>query len=416
MDQLADLLNSASTGLADHPIIAAVLGVTLLAVVALIADLVAKRQLVRLLSGLAMRTRSTWDDALIEQRVFSHFAQCVPAVVVMIGAKWIPGIGGGTLHVIENFTLAYLALMITLALGALMSAANSIYEQYPMAKNRPLKGYLQVAKIILYCLGAILVISALLDRSPLLFLSGLGAMAAVLILVFRDTILSLVASIQLIGNDMVRVGDWIEMPDSNADGDVIEVALHTVKVQNWDKTITTIPTHKLISESFRNWRGMSESGGRRIKRSLLLDQNSIRFLTDDETAKFKRFALLKDYITEKQQELSTEKSGLNSDEASAVNLRRLTNIGTFRAYIVSYLRGRADISDTLTFLVRQLPPYADGLAIEIYVFTNTTEWVAYEGIQADMFDHLLAIIPEFGLRVFQNPSGMDVRALGSTEH
>ena len=317
---------------------------------------------------------------------------------------------------IENVALAYLALMITLALGALMSAANSIYEQYPMAKDRPLKGYVQVAKIILYCLGAILVISALLDRSPLLFLSGLGAMTAVLILVFRDTILSLVASIQLIGNDMVRVGDWIEMPDCNADGDVIEVALHTVKVQNWDKTITTIPTHKLISESFRNWRGMSESGGRRIKRSLLLDQNSIRFLTDDETAKFKRFALLKDYITEKQQELSTEKSDLNSDEASAVNLRRLTNIGTFRAYIVSYLRGRADISDTLTFLVRQLPPHADGLAIEIYVFTNTTEWVAYEGIQADVFDHLLAIIPEFGLRVFQNPSGMDVRALGSTEH
>ena len=416
MDQLADLLNSASTSLADHPTIAMVLGVTLLAVVALIADLVAKRQLVRLLSGLAMRTRSTWDDALIEQRVLSHLAQCVPAVVVMIGAKWIPGIGDGTLHVIENVALAYLALMITLSLGALMSAANSIYEQYPMAKNRPIRGYVQVAKIIFYCLGAILVISALLDRSPLLFLSGFGAMTAVLILVFRDTILSLVASIQLIGNDMVRVGDWIEMPGSNADGDVIEVALHTVKVQNWDKTITTIPTHKLISESFRNWRGMSESGGRRIKRSLLLDQNSIRFLTDDETAKFKRFALLKDYITEKQQELSTEKSGLNRDEASAVNLRRLTNIGTFRAYIVSYLRGRADISDTLTFLVRQLPPYADGLAIEIYVFTNTTEWVAYEGIQADIFDHLLAIIPEFGLRVFQSPSGMDVRALGSTEH
>ena len=416
MDQLADLLNSASTALADHPIIATVLGVMLLAAVALIADLVAKRQLVRRLSGLAMRTRSTWDDALIEQRVLSHLAQCVPAVVVMIGAKWIPGIGDGTLHVIENVALAYLALMITLALGALMSAASSIYEQYPMAKNRPIRGYVQVAKIIFYCLGAILVISALLDRSPLLFLSGFGAMTAVLILVFRDTILSLVASIQLIGNDMVRVGDWIEMPDSNADGDVIEVALHTVKVQNWDKTITTIPTHKLISESFRNWRGMSESGGRRIKRSLLLDQNSIRFLTDDETAKFKRFALLKDYITEKQQELSTEKSGLNSDEASAVNLRRLTNVGTFRAYIVSYLRGRADISDTLTFLVRQLPPHADGLAIEIYVFTNTTEWVAYEGIQADIFDHLLAIVPEFGLRVFQNPSGMDVRALGSTEH
>jgi len=416
MDQLADLWNSASTGLVNHPIIAAVIGVMLLAVVALIADLVAKRQLVRLLSGLAMRTRSTWDDALIEQRVFSRLAQCVPAVVIMIGAKWIPGIGAGTLHVIEKVALAYLALMITLSLGALMSAANSIYEQYPIAKDRPLKGYVQVAKIILYCLGAILVVAALLDRSPLLFLSGFGAMTAVLLLVFRDTILSLVASIQLVGNDMVRVGDWIEMPDCNADGDVIEVALHTVKVQNWDKTITTIPTHKLISDSFRNWRGMSESGGRRIKRSLLLDQNSIRFLTAEETAKFKRFALLEDYITAKRQELSTENSDLNSDEASAVNLRRLTNVGTFRAYIVSYLRGRADISDTLTFLVRQLPPSAEGLPIEIYVFSNTTEWAAYEGIQADIFDHLLAILPEFGLRVYQKPSGLDVRALGSTEH
>jgi miniconductance mechanosensitive channel len=415
MDQLANLLNSASSGLADYPIIAAVIGVTLLAVVALIADLVAKRQLVLLLSELAVRTRSTWDDALIEQRVFSRFAQCVPAVVVMIGAKWIPGIGAGTLRVIENVALAYLALVITLALGALMSAANGIYEQYPIAKDRPLKGYVQVAKIILYCIGAILVIAALLERSPLLFLSGFGAMTAVLMLVFRDTILSLVASIQLIGNDMVRVGDWIEMPECKADGDVIEVALHTVKVQNWDKTITTIPTHKLISESFRNWRGMSESGGRRIKRSLLLDQTSIRFLTDDETAKFKRFALLEDYITAKRQELSTENSGLNSNEASAVNLRRLTNVGTLRAYIKSYLRSRTDISDTLTFLVRQLPPGPDGLPIEIYVFANTTEWAAYEGIQADIFDHLLAIVPEFGLRVYQKPSGMDVRALGSTE-
>ncbi|MCH8221760.1 MAG: mechanosensitive ion channel, partial [Proteobacteria bacterium] len=276
-------------------------------------------------------------------------------------------------------------------------------------------GYVQIAKIILYCIGAILVISTLLDRSPLLLLGSFGALTAVLMLVFRDTILSLVASVQLIGNDMVRVGDWIEMPGCSADGDVIDVALHTVKVQNWDKTITTIPTHKLISESFRNWRGMSESGGRRIKRSLLLDQNSIRFLTDEETAKFERFALLENYITTKRQELSTDNTDLSGDEAAAVNLRRLTNIGTFRAYIVSYLRGRADISDTMTFLVRQLPPGADGLPIEIYIFTNTTEWVSYEAIQADIFDHLLAIIPEFGLRVYQKPSGMDVRALESVK-
>ncbi len=415
MDQLTDLFNSASTSLADYPLIATMIGVTLLAIVALVADLVAKHQLVRLLRKLAMRTRGTWDDALIEQRVFSRFAQCVPAGVIMIGAKWIPGIEDGALHMIENAALAYLALMFTLALGASLSAANSIYEQYPIARSQPIKGYIQIAKIILYIIGAILVISALLDRSPLLLLGSFGALTAVLMLVFRDTILSLVASIQLIGNDMVRVGDWIEMPGCSADGDVIDVALHTVKVQNWDKTITTIPTHKLISESFRNWRGMSESGGRRIKRSLLLDQNSIRFLSDAETAKFERFALLEDYITAKRQEISTDNTDLSGDEAAAVNLRRLTNIGTFRAYIVNYLRARADISDTMTFLVRQLPSGPDGLPIEIYIFTNTTEWVSYEAIQADIFDHLLAIIPEFGLRVYQKPSGMDVRALESVK-
>jgi len=411
MDSLKNALDIVSSHLADYPLIATLIGVMLLAIIALIADFIAKRQLVRLLRGLAKRTRSTWDDALIGQRVFSRFAKIVPAVIVMFGAKWIPGLSDGTLQVVENVALAYMALMIMLALGALMNAANSIYEQYPMSKDQPIKGYLQVAKIVLYIIGAILIVSALLGRSPLLLLSGFGALTAVLMLVFRDTILSLVASIQLIGDDMVRVGDWIEMPVANADGDVIDVALHTVKVQNWDKTITTIPTYKLISESFRNWRGMSESGGRRIKRSLLLDQNSIRFLTDAETVKFKRFALLKVYIETKQRELSAVNAALDNAEGANVNLRRLTNIGTFRAYVVNYLRNRTDISESMTFLVRQLPPGADGLPIEIYIFTNTTDWVAYESIQADIFDHLLAIIPEFGLRVYQKPSGMDVRAL-----
>lgn len=401
-----DLVASAS---AEYPLVASLVGVTLLLFVAIVADLVAKRQLLRLLRQLAKRTRSTWDDALVERGVFSRFAQSVPAFIVMFGANWVPGLADDTLQLIENAALAYLLLVVMLGTIALMGAANDIYEQYPSSRDRPIKGYVQVAKIIIYCLGAILIVSALLGRSPLLLLSGFGALTAVLMLVFRDTILSLVASIQLIGNDMVRVGDWIEMPDCNADGDVIDVALHTVKVQNWDKTITTIPTHKLISGSFRNWRGMSESGGRRIKRSLWLDQNSIRFLTDEEADKFKRFALLKDYITEKQQQLDNENAALGKDTASAVNLRRLTNIGTFRAYVQSYLRARTDISDTMTFLVRQLPPSAAGLAIEIYIFTKTTEWVAYESIQGDIFDHLLAIIPEFGLRVYQKPSGMDLR-------
>jgi len=409
MDQFKTWLDLVSSRLDDYPLTATLIGIVVLAAIAFIADLIAKRQLVRLLRGLARRTRSTWDDALISEQVFGRFAKIVPAVIVMFGAKGIPGLPDGSVQVVENVAMAYMALTIMLALGALMNAANKIYEQYPIAKDRPVKGYIQVAKIILYCIGAILAVSALLDRSPLLLLSGFGAMTAVLMLVFRDTILSLVASIQLIGNDMVRVGDWIEMPASNADGDVIDVALHTVKVQNWDKTITTIPTYKLITESFRNWRGMSESGGRRIKRSLLLDQNSIRFLTDEETAKFKRFALLKDYIDNKKQELEAANAALNGD--ANVNLRRLTNVGTFRAYVVNYLSSRSDISEKMTFLVRQLPPGPDGLPIEIYIFTKTTEWVAYESIQGDIFDHLLAIIPEFGLRVYQKPAGSDVRAL-----
>lgn len=411
MNQFKDLLDLVFDRLAEYPMTATLIGLVFLIIAAFIADFVANRQLVRLLHVLAKRTQSTWDDALIGHKVFSRFAKVVPAVIVMVGAKWVPGITGGTLQVIENTAMAYLALMIMLALGALMSAANGIYEQYPIATDRPIKGYVQVAKIVLYSIGTILVVSALLDRSPLLLLSGFGAMTAILMLVFRDTILSLVASIQLIGNDMVRVGDWIEMPGCNADGDVIDVALHTIKVQNWDKTITTIPTHKLISESFRNWRGMSESGGRRIKRALLLDQNSIRFLSIDETAKFKRFSLLKDYIQSKQKELSADQSTTPASDADSVNIRRLTNLGTFRAYIVNYLRGRSDINKSMTFLVRQLPPGADGVPIEIYIFTDTTDWVAYEGIQADIFDHLLAIISEFGLRIYQKPSGMDVRAL-----
>lgn len=417
MEKLNRLLETALNGLHEYPIIEPAIGLGLLACVALVADLIAKRQLVRLIHIMASRTRGTWDDAFIRQRVFTRFAHGVPGLVIYAGADWVAGLPDGVLQLIENVALAYITLTIAMALGAVLTAVNDIYEQYPVARDRPIKGYLQVGKIILYCIGAILVISALLDQSPVFLLSGFGALTAVLMLVFRDTILSLVASIQLVSNDMVRVGDWIEMPRYDADGDVIDVALHTVKVQNWDKTVTTIPTHSLISESFRNWRGMSESGGRRIKRSLLLDMSSIRFLTDEEADRFRRFALLKDYIESKQQELSTDNSGLNdANDSALVNMRRLTNVGTFRAYIRNYLRSRGDISETLTFLVRQLTPTPDGLPIEIYIFTNSTEWIQYESIQSDIFDHLLAIVPEFGLRVYQRPSGVDVRTLASMEH
>jgi len=265
---------------------------------------------------------------------------------------------------------------------------------------------------VLYALTAILMVAALIDRSPLILLSGLGAMAAVLMLVFQDTLLSLVASVQISSNDIVRVGDWVEMPQLNADGDVIDIALHTVKVQNWDKTITTIPTKRFITDPFKNWRGMKEAGGRRIKRSLLLDQQSVRFLSDDERRGLARFAVLEDYLGEKQREIDDWNRQLEARGKAPVNQRRVTNIGCFRAYVERFLRAHPGLHRDMTLLVRQLAPTPDGLPLEIYCFTRTTVWAEYEGIQSDIFDHLLAILPEFGLRVSQHPIGVDLREIG----
>jgi miniconductance mechanosensitive channel len=312
--------------------------------------------------------------------------------------------------------LAVLVLVIVLAADGLLSAANDVYQLRPDAKSRPIKGYLQIVKIVLYIVAGIVVLSLLVNRSPLVFLGGFGAMTAVLLLVFRDTILSLVASITLTQNDMIAVGDWIEMPKYGADGDVIDIALHTVKVQNWDKTITTIPTHQLMADSFKNWRGMSLSGGRRIKRSIHLDLNTIRFLTPDEIERLERFELLRDYLQEKQDELGRYQTEKEQEVEGEVvpTPRRLTNVGTFRAYLVRYLRHHPEVHQDMTLIVRQLPPGPTGLPLEIYTFSRDTNWTNYEGIQADIFDHILAMIPEFGLRVYQNPSGADLSRLAES--
>ena len=355
-----------------------------------------------------------WDDELVQHGFFNRVAQLAPGLVFYFGSSAVPAITGAVEKIIHNVSLAYLALMAMLAVGALLSAANSIYEQRPGARNRPIKGYLQVARIVIYIIGAIIIVATLMERSPLLLLSGFGAMTAVLILVFQDTLLSLVASIQISGNNMVRVGDWIEMPGYDADGDVVDIALHTVKVQNWDKTITTIPTHKLITESFRNWRGMQQSGGRRIKRSICLDIGTVRFLTPTETSNFQRFGLLRDYVDRKEQQLDRHNQSLEAIDSDVVNARRLTNLGTFRAYVYAYLRNHAEIHQGMTILVRQLAPGPDGLPLEVYAFTATTDWNEYERIQADIFDHILAIAPQFGLKIFQRPSGDDLRSLAGT--
>jgi len=300
-------------------------------------------------------------------------------------------------------------LSFMLALTATLSAMNWLYEQRPASRERPIQGVVQLAEIVVYLVGGILMIAALIDRSPVILLSGLGAMTAVLLIVFKDTLLSLAASIQLTSQKIIRVGDWLEIPQFGADGDVIDVALYTVTVQNWDKTITTIPTHRLISDSFKNWRGMQESGGRRIKRSINIDMNSIRFLSAEEIERFKRFVLLRDYIAAKEQDLRDYNEAIGAD--AEVNLRRLTNIGTLRAYIKNYLKNHPSIHPGMTLIVRQLQPGPQGLPIEIYCFSSDTNWVNYEAIQADIFDHVCAIVPEFGLRLFQNPTGSDFAAL-----
>lgn len=342
--------------------------------------------------------------------IAARLANIVPALIIASGIAAVPHLAPSVAIIVGNVVSASIILFAAMAIGEALGLANQLYERRPESANRPIKGYVQVLKILLYAGAAILIVAALMEQSPLLLLSGLGAMAAVLMLVFKDTILSLVASVQLTSNDMLRVGDWIEMPQLNADGDVIDIALHTIKVQNWDKTITTIPTHRLIAESFKNWRGMAESGGRRIKRALLLDQNCIRFLSTGERRELGRIALIRDYLDRKQDELGEWNARLGDAGHEPANARRVTNIGTFRAYVVAYLRARTDIADGMTLIVRQLAPTPQGLPLEIYCFTGTTAWSDYEDIQSDIFDHLLAILPAFHLRPFQEPSGRDLQA------
>lgn len=329
-------------------------------------------------------------------------ANAVPAVIIGHGIWIVPHISAAARATIGAIADALVVLIVARTLSAVLDCVDQAYVRRPGAAQRPIKGYLQVGKIVLYCAAAVWIISILIGQSPLLLLSGLGAMAAVLLLVFKDTILSLVASVQLGSNDMIRVGDWITVPAANADGNVVDIALHTVKVQNFDKTITTVPTYKLISDSFQNWRGMAESGGRRIKRALMIDQNSIRFLSDDEIDAARRFSILRAYLDARADEIAA----WNADRAEP-DRRRMTNIGVFRAYVAAYLTQHPKIAEGMTQLVRQLDPGADGLPLEVYCFTTTTAWADYEAIQADIFDHLLAVLREFGLRLFQQPTGLD---------
>ena len=377
-----------------------------LAVAALTVNWLLKKVLLRIAAPYLDARSDTVD------RSAAWLTTVIPLLLVSRGIGLVPHLPEEVVNVTVNIARTMIVLSIAMAIGGALDYANELYSRRPESRSRPIKGYVQVVKIAIYFGAAILMIAVLIEQSPLLLLSGLGAMAAVLMLVFKDTILSLVASVQLSSNDMLRVGDWIEMPGMNADGDVVDIALHTVKIRNFDKTITTIPTHRLIADSFRNWRGMNESGGRRIKRALVVDQNSIRFLDDKETDDLKRFRLLDDYLARKQEEIAEWNRYELSSDCDTINARRITNIGTLRDFVIAYLKSHPRIAGAgFTLMVRQLPPGPQGLPLEIYCFTDTVEWPQYEAIQADIFDHMLAILPEFGLRIFQHPSGQDFAQL-----
>ena len=372
----------------------------------IMVNIITKNIILKLLAKLIHRNRYHWDKILLQRNVFSRIANLFPGIIVYL---FSPAFEGFTSYIRRGCAI-YISAVILFVVSALLNAIDDIYRNYPISKVRPIKGLLQVVKIVFYIVVGIVIIGILMDQNPLLMLGGIGALAAVFSFVFKDSILGFIAGIQLTSNDMLRIGDWIEMPKYGADGDVIDITLNTVKVQNFDKTIVTLPAYSLVSDSFKNWRGMTEFGGRRIKRSVIIDVTSIQFCSPEMIEKFKRINYLKDYITTKESELKNYNKKYSADQELDINKKRLTNIGTFRVYIENYLRDNPQLQQGLTMVVRQLPQGENGLPLEILAFTDDTRFENFERIQSDIFDHIFSIAGEFELRVFQSPTGYDYRA------
>ncbi|CAI1659463.1 MULTISPECIES: mechanosensitive ion channel family protein [Serratia] len=386
-----------------------VLGLIVLISVAI--HLVLHRVVLAALQRRGQQSQRVWQQAITQYKLFQRVALLLQGVIISIQATlWLQS-GSQTQAVIVTAAQVWILAFTLLSLFSLLDTLLALLRQSPISNQLPLRGIFQGLKLVAAILIGIMIVSLLMGKSPLLLLSGLGAMTAVLMLVFKDPILGLVAGIQLSANDMLKIGDWLEMPKYGADGAVTDIGLTTVKVRNWDNTVTTIPTYALISDSFKNWRSMSESGGRRIKRSLNIDTGSVHFLSEEEQRRLQRNPLLHSYLNVKTQELSQHNQEIAVDLASPLNGRRLTNLGTLRAYLEAYLRVHPRIHQNMTLMVRQLAPTPEGLPLEIYAFTNTTVWAEYESIQADIFDHILAVIDEFGLRVHQTPTGNDLRGM-----
>ena len=400
-------MNPQTAGWADQFIAFA-----LVLVLAFAADFICRKVLLRAIARLVQKTKATWDDIIFDRRVMVYLSHMVaPVVIYLLLPVAFAQTDSVTLNFIRRLCFIYIIFSFLFFINAFLKAAYTVYSAKESMRDRPLKGLLQTLQVSLWLIGIIVIVAELLGKSPYSLLAGLGASAAVLMLVFKDSIMGFVSGVQLSANDMLKVGDWITMPKYGADGTVIEVTLNTVKVRNWDNTITTIPPYLLVSDSFQNWRGMRESGGRRVKRSINIDMTSVRFCTPEMLEKYRKIQLLKDYIdrTEAVVEAYNAENGI--DNEVLVNGRRQTNLGVFRAYLTAYLKSLPVVNKELNCMVRHLQPTDHGLPVELYFFSTIKEWIPYEGVQADVFDHVLAIIPEFGLRVFQSPSGADLQRL-----
>ena len=382
--------------------------------IAFLGDAICKHVILTTVTRLVKKTKATWDDVVFDRKVMIYLSHLVAPIILYILLPLAIS-NAGLLTFILRICMIYIIAVFLKFISALLSALYHVYSEREQFRDRPLKGLLQTVQVILFFIGGIIIVSILIDKSPMVLLTGLGASAAVLMLVFKDSIMGFVSGIQLSANNMLKVGDWIEMPKYGADGTVIEVTLNTVKVRNCDNTITTIPPYALVSDSFQNWRGMQESGGRRIKRSIRIDMNSVKFCTPEMLAKYRKIRLLKDYIEETEKVVEEYNKEHGIDNSVLVNGRRQTNLGVFRAYLTNYLRSLPAVNQDLTCMVRQLQPTEQGIPLELYFFSSIKAWIPYEGVQADVFDHVLAIIPEFDLHVFQNPTGEDFRALSRND-
>lgn len=380
---------------------------------AMIINYVCRYIFLELFKRMAQRTKNTWDDLIVEKKIINKLINIVPAIIIytLLPLAFNDAGDSGILDFLKRLCMIYIIAVILYFINGLLSLFYEITNRKSNLKNKSFKGLIQILQIIIIFVGVVLIIGLLINESPAKLFAGLGASAAILTLVFKDSLLGFVAGIQLSANDMLRPGDWITMPKYGADGDVIEVTLNTVKVRNFDKTITTIPPLALINDSFQNWRGMSESGGRRVKRSVYIDMTSVKFCSEEMLSKFRNISLLTGYLDSKEKELNDYNETHHIDSTVLVNGRRQTNLGVFRAYLESYLHNHPDITDKMTCMIRQLQPTDRGIPLELYFFTATTNWIAYENIQSDVFDHVLAIIPEFELSVFQNVSGNDLKKL-----